>query len=157
MISISGFSTILHNYLRMYSNGSEMLGSPSFPVQWRWWRGLLPASRHPCSHPSGTSSPWTKTLGNTGNEKNRKRMSTYQFFFSNVRRQRLDPHHFDVDPDSTYHPDADPDADPDPYFYFMRIRIFIWCGCGSGSSLPKLCGFGSTTLPSVASNTGAQL
>ncbi len=45
----------------MYSNGSEMLGCPSFPVQWRWWRGLLPVSRHPCSHPSGTSSPWTKS------------------------------------------------------------------------------------------------
>jgi hypothetical protein len=32
----------------------------------------------------------------------------------------VDPHHVDVDPDSTYHPDADleptfhPNADPDP-------------------------------------------
>ncbi len=25
----------------------------------------------------------------------------------------VDPHHFDVDPDLNYHPDADPDADPD--------------------------------------------
>jgi hypothetical protein len=34
----------------------------------------------------------------------------------------VDPHHFDADPDSTYHPDADPDsdffyADPDPTFH----------------------------------------
>jgi hypothetical protein len=42
-----------------------------------------------------------------------------------------DPHHFDADPDSTHHPDADPvldpayhfDADPDPDFYLMRMRI----------------------------------
>jgi hypothetical protein len=26
------------------------------------------------------------------------------------------PHHLDVDPDSTYHPDADPDADSDSDF-----------------------------------------
>jgi hypothetical protein len=25
----------------------------------------------------------------------------------------VDPYHFDADPDSTYHPDADPDAGPD--------------------------------------------
>jgi hypothetical protein len=31
----------------------------------------------------------------------------------------VDPHHFDADPDSTYHPDADPDADSD----FFRIRL----------------------------------
>jgi hypothetical protein len=30
----------------------------------------------------------------------------------------VDPRHFDADPDSTYHPDADPDFD----FYSMRIR-----------------------------------
>ncbi len=24
----------------------------------------------------------------------------------------VDPHHFDEDPDSTFHPDADPDPDP---------------------------------------------
>jgi hypothetical protein len=29
----------------------------------------------------------------------------------------VDPHHFDADPDLTYHPDADPDADPDPNFH----------------------------------------
>jgi hypothetical protein len=37
----------------------------------------------------------------------------------------VDPHHFDADPDSTDHPDADPDpnsdflfgADPDPTFH----------------------------------------
>jgi hypothetical protein len=35
----------------------------------------------------------------------------------------VDPHHVEVDPDSTYHPDADPDsdflfnADPDPTFH----------------------------------------
>jgi hypothetical protein len=41
------------------------------------------------------------------------------------------PHHFDADPDSTYHPVADPDAeldpDPDPSFHLM----------GSGSCLAK--------------------
>ncbi len=56
----------------------------------------------------------------------------------------MDPHHFDADPDSTYHPDAGPepvdplfhfdadpdstyhpDADPDSdvYLIWMRIRI----------------------------------
>ncbi len=30
-----------------------------------------------------------------------------------VDRSAVDPHHFDVDLDSTHHPDADPDADPD--------------------------------------------
>ena len=30
----------------------------------------------------------------------------------------MDPHHFDADPDSTYHPSADPDADPDSDFLF---------------------------------------
>jgi hypothetical protein len=34
----------------------------------------------------------------------------------------VDPHHFDADPGSTYHPDADLDADPGPDFYFL---IFI--------------------------------
>ncbi len=34
----------------------------------------------------------------------------------------MDPHHFDVDPDPTYHPDADPDSD----FYLMRIRNFFY-------------------------------
>jgi hypothetical protein len=34
-----------------------------------------------------------------------------------------DPHHFDADLYSTYHPDADPDSD----FYLKRIS-----GCGSG-------------------------
>jgi hypothetical protein len=29
----------------------------------------------------------------------------------------VDSHHFDADPDSTYHADADPDADPDPTFH----------------------------------------
>ncbi len=29
-----------------------------------------------------------------------------------------DPHHFDADQDSTYHPDADPDANPDYDFLF---------------------------------------
>jgi hypothetical protein len=24
----------------------------------------------------------------------------------------VEPHHFDADPDSTYHPDADPNPDP---------------------------------------------
>ncbi len=31
------------------------------------------------------------------------------------------PHHFDTDPDSTYHPDADPDAD----FYLMLIWMLM--------------------------------
>jgi hypothetical protein len=30
----------------------------------------------------------------------------------------MDPQHFDADPDSTYHPNADPDADPDSDFLF---------------------------------------
>jgi hypothetical protein len=30
----------------------------------------------------------------------------------------VDPHHFDADPDQTYHPDADPDAEPDSDFIF---------------------------------------
>jgi hypothetical protein len=34
----------------------------------------------------------------------------------------VDPHHFDADPDSTYHPDADPYCD----FYLMRIRIRLF-------------------------------
>jgi hypothetical protein len=45
----------------------------------------------------------------------------------------VDPHHFDANPDSTYHRDADADpnsdflfdADPDPTFCLMRIRIQI--------------------------------
>jgi hypothetical protein len=37
----------------------------------------------------------------------------------------VDKHHFDADPDSTYHPDADPDTDADSDFYLMLIRIFI--------------------------------
>jgi hypothetical protein len=41
----------------------------------------------------------------------------------------VDPHHFDADPDLTYHPDADRDsviyADPVPNFYLMRMRIQI--------------------------------
>jgi hypothetical protein len=35
----------------------------------------------------------------------------------------VDPHHFDADPDSTCHPDANPDPDSD--FYLMRIRMLI--------------------------------
>ena len=30
----------------------------------------------------------------------------------------MNPHHFDADPFSTYHPDADPDAGPDSDFLF---------------------------------------
>jgi hypothetical protein len=30
----------------------------------------------------------------------------------------VNPHHFDADPFSTYHPDADPDAGPDSDFLF---------------------------------------
>ncbi len=30
----------------------------------------------------------------------------------------MDPHYFDADPDSTFHPDADPAPDPDSDFYF---------------------------------------
>jgi hypothetical protein len=45
----------------------------------------------------------------------------YKFFKTRV----VDQHHADADPDvepdSTYHPDADPESD----FYLMRIRIFI--------------------------------
>jgi hypothetical protein len=37
----------------------------------------------------------------------------------------VDPHHYDADPDLTYHPDADPDADPVSDFYLMRIRVRI--------------------------------
>jgi hypothetical protein len=43
------------------------------------------------------------------------------------------PHHFDTDPDLTYHPDADPDADPysdllfdadpDPTFHTVLIQV----------------------------------
>ncbi len=33
-----------------------------------------------------------------------------------VRASVVDPHHFDLDPDSTYHPDADPD--PEIWFLF---------------------------------------
>ncbi len=40
-----------------------------------------------------------------------------------VRASVVDPHHFDVDPDSTYHPDAD--ADPDSDFYLMRMWMRI--------------------------------
>jgi hypothetical protein len=29
-----------------------------------------------------------------------------------VRASVVDPHHYDTDPDRTYHPDADPDPDP---------------------------------------------
>jgi hypothetical protein len=38
-----------------------------------------------------------------------------------------DPHHFDADPDPTYHFDMEPDAGPDPDFLFDAdwIRIFI--------------------------------
>ncbi len=39
-------------------------------------------------------------------------------------------HHFDADPDSTYHPDVD----SDPVFYLMRIWIFNLCGSGSDFS-----------------------
>jgi hypothetical protein len=50
-----------------------------------------------------------------------------------------DLHHFDADPNETYHLDAYPDADPDVYpehdFYFMQILIFI--SFGLGSSFPK--------------------
>ncbi len=51
----------------------------------------------------------------------------------------MDPHHFDADPDSTYHPGGYPDSD----FYLIRIRILFDadadpgykndvdpCGCG---------------------------
>ncbi len=34
----------------------------------------------------------------------------------------VDPHHFNADPDSTYHPVADPDPD----FYLIRIRIRLF-------------------------------
>ncbi len=34
----------------------------------------------------------------------------------------VDPHHFDTDPDSIYHPNAEPDSD----FYLMRIRIRLF-------------------------------
>jgi hypothetical protein len=34
----------------------------------------------------------------------------------------VDPHHFDADPDPTFHPVADPDADPDPSFQ-MKAQI----------------------------------
>ncbi len=54
----------------------------------------------------------------------------------------VDPHHFDADPDPTYHFDAEPDMDPDSWFLFdadpefylthfftrmqIRILILIW-------------------------------
>jgi hypothetical protein len=31
----------------------------------------------------------------------------------------VDPHHLDLDPDSTFHPDADPDSN----FYLIRMRV----------------------------------
>ncbi len=37
-------------------------------------------------------------------------------------RSVVDPHHFEADPDSYYHPDEDPDSD----FYLIRIRIRIY-------------------------------
>jgi hypothetical protein len=45
----------------------------------------------------------------------------------------VNPHHFDANPDTNYHPDVGSDADPDsdfyvdaePDFYLMRIRIQI--------------------------------
>jgi hypothetical protein len=38
------------------------------------------------------------------------------FVASTVAISVVDPHHFDPDPDPTFHPDADPDLDPDPSF-----------------------------------------
>jgi hypothetical protein len=38
----------------------------------------------------------------------------------------VDPHHFDADLDSIYHPDVDLDADPDSDFYLMEIQIRIF-------------------------------
>jgi hypothetical protein len=58
----------------------------------------------------------------------------------------VDPHHFDADPDSTYHPDADPDADPliflfdadpDPLpqiYRLNRIRILYHNSTGEKGS-----------------------
>jgi hypothetical protein len=37
----------------------------------------------------------------------------------------VDPHHFDADPNSTYHPDAVPDTDTDSDFYLKPIRMQI--------------------------------
>ncbi len=57
-------------------------------------------------------------------------------------------HHFDADPDPTYHFDVDPDADPDPSFQIkVQIReksaqiglYSIFCGLSSAN----LCGSGS--------------
>ncbi len=46
------------------------------------------------------------------------------------------PHHFDADPDSTFHPDTDPD--PDFAFYLMRIRIQILASQIKAQTLEKL-------------------
>jgi hypothetical protein len=37
----------------------------------------------------------------------------------------VDPHYFDGDFNSTFHPEVSPDAGPDPDFYLMRMRIQI--------------------------------
>ncbi len=48
-------------------------------------------------------------------------LSTYVFFWrDSVCCSVVDPHYFNADPDSIYHPDAD----PDPY------SDFYWCGSG---------------------------
>ncbi len=56
----------------------------------------------------------------------------------------VDPHHFDADSDSIYHPDADPDSE----FHLMRIRIQIKLPIkGSNpSSLSLWCGSESKVL-----------
>jgi hypothetical protein len=38
----------------------------------------------------------------------------------------MDPHHFDPNPDPTFHPDADPDPDPDPCFQ-IKAQTFEMC------------------------------
>jgi hypothetical protein len=77
---------------------------------------LFPGSSWAGCSPSAASS-YSSSLSSTPSGPHRSTTCKLQSSF-------LDPHHFDTDPDSTYHPNADPNADPDSDFYlFVTVTI----------------------------------